>query len=281
MAHAGLADCYATSVFALNLPPKEVFPKAKEAALKALAIDETLAEAHTSLGFVNTMHDWDWKGAEREFKRAIEINPGYALAHHWYALFLAFAGGRFDEAIREITQAVELDPFSLVFNRDMGTVFSCARQYDRAIEVVKKTIELDAKFSRAHLLLGSLYLAKSMFEEAIDEFRKEKAALEIDDPVAEIVIGAVHALTGESGKAKEVAERLIEKSRREYVSSSWLAVLHFALGEDDEGFKWLDRACEERDGWLLFLNSGPLFEILGLRSVPRYQEILRRIGLDK
>jgi len=280
LAYAGLADCYATSPFALNLPPKEFFPKAKEAALKALAIDETLAEAHTSLGFVNTMYDWDWDSGEEHFLRAIELNPGYALAHHWYALFLAFTG-HFDEAIREITQALELDPFSLVFNRDMATVLSCAHQYDRAIEAAKKTIELDAKFSRAHLLLGSLYLTKSMFEEATDEFRKEKAALESADPVVEILIAVVEAMTGESGKAKEVSERLMERSKQEYVSPSWLAVLHFAFGEDDDGFKWLDRACEERDGWILFLNSGPIFEMLGLRSDPRYQAILREIGLDK
>jgi len=195
MAYVGLADCYLVLPDYSSISKKEVNPKAKAAALKALEIDNNLGKAHASLANIKN-DNWDWEGAEKEYKRAIELDPGYATAHHWYALYLMYMA-RFDEAIEEIKRALELDPFSLVINRNVGQVYCYARQYGQAIEALKRTIEMDPNFAYAHSVLGMAYSQKSMYEEALAEFQKEK------DPSWKAL---TYVRMGRIGEAQDVLE---------------------------------------------------------------------------
>jgi serine/threonine protein kinase/Tfp pilus assembly protein PilF len=275
-AYVGLAESYVALPDYSSITPMGPFEKAKEAALRALEIDETLAEAHVSLASIKMNCEWDWKGAEREFKRAIELNPGYATAHHWYALYLTWMA-RFEEAIKEIKHAQELDPGSLVISRNIGLVFFHARQYDQAIDMACKTIEMDPGFSSTHSQLGCAYLQKSMYEEALAEIEKEKAVLGLFDSDVECYIGVTYALMGETAKARQVLAKLAEQARQFYVSPSNLARIWFALGEVDRGFEWLDEAYENRDRRLIELKVDPMFD--NVRSEPRFVALLNKMGL--
>ncbi|UCD57201.1 MAG: protein kinase, partial [Candidatus Hydrogenedentota bacterium] len=205
--YAGLADTYSNLPFYSASLSTEVFPLAKQAALKALQLDDALAEAHASLAFIKTLYDWDWEGAEREFRRAIELNPGYATAHHWYAIYLAYQS-RFDEAISEVKEAVELDPLSLTINAFVGMMFSQARQYDRAIAALEKTLELDPGFLLAHRFLGLAYLRNSRYEEALEKFEMEKDVSRGWNLDWEHMIGVTYALMGRKGEAQKVLDNL-------------------------------------------------------------------------
>ena len=200
LAYAGLSDSYTSVAIFGFVPPNEAFPRAKEAALKALEIDDTLAEAHASLAFVKSAYHWDWSGAEREFQRAIALNSGSAYAHYFYSVTLRKTG-RFDEAIEEGKRAVELDPISLTSNTILGTTFHMARQYDQAIEQMRKTLELDPTFALAHSVLGMAYLQKSMYEQGIAEFER---ALVISPgyPIALSGLGYGYAVAGKKQKRK-------------------------------------------------------------------------------
>ena len=277
-AYAGLADSYNILGEYGYLPPKEAFPRAKAAALKALEIDDTLTEAHASLAWIKFDHDWDWEGAEREFKRAIELNPAYATAHHWYALYLARMA-RFDEAVREITRSLELDPLSLVINRSIGLIFYHARQYDRSIEALRKTIEMDPNFSSVHWWLGLVYLQKSMYKKALAEFQREKNLAKVFSPFALQSIGLAYAKMGKSEEAQHVLNELIEKRKEAYVQPSLIATLYFVLGKESQGFEWLKKAYEGRDSGLTYLKTDPVFD--NVRSDPRFKALLEKMGLDK
>jgi pentatricopeptide repeat protein len=250
--------------------------KAKEAALKALEIDDTLAEAHASLGFAIHELEWDWVTAEMHLRRALEISPRYATAHHWYALFL-LRMGRFGEAIKEIEKAAELDPLSLVINRNLGAVLYYARDYDRAIEVLQKTLEMDPGFSFAHVYLGEAYLHKSMCEEALAEFETERAVA--DEWMAEVEtrLGAGYARAGDTDKAREILNDLLERSNRMYVSPFMLALMYFVLNENDRAFEFLEKAYRSQDTDLTYLKIEPILDTV--RSDPRYKALLERIGL--
>ncbi|UCD57558.1 MAG: tetratricopeptide repeat protein, partial [Candidatus Hydrogenedentota bacterium] len=277
LAYTGLADCYIQLPFYSISPPNEVYPRAREAVLNALENDDKLAEAHVSAAYMKTIYEWDWEYAEREFKRAIELNPGYATAHHWYAYHLFFMA-RFDEAIAEMRRALELDPLSLIINREVGLVFTYARRYDEAIEALEKTIEMDPGFVGTHYLLGIAYLQKSMHEEAIRAFEREKELPISFDPHREGWIGARYGAMGKIDEAKKTLNALLGRLKQEYVSPFILGVMYLVIGESDEGFEWLDKAYEEKDPWLCFLKIEPTLD--SVRSDPRYNTLLKKIRLD-
>jgi eukaryotic-like serine/threonine-protein kinase len=276
LAYAGLADSYyvlASTAFAA-LAPGEAFPKAKAAALKALELDDSLAEAHTSLATI-LVNEWDWGGAAKEFNRSIELNPGYATARHWYALYLT-ALGRLDEAIREGQRAQELDPLSVIINRDLGLIYYYARKPDRAIEQYCKSLELDPNFALTHQALGRAYLLKGMREDALAALRLA-AALSSDSVAMCAALAHALAETGSVVEARKILADLIERSRRSYVSPTNIAVVYAGLGENDQAMEWLEKALAEHNAGLMMLKVHPVFD--PLRSDPRYQDLLRRIGL--
>jgi TolB-like protein/Tfp pilus assembly protein PilF len=285
-AYAELALSYGLLPYFSPLPSKEAAPKARKMALKALEIDETLAEAHTALGFIKTGsgYDWDWEGAEREYKRAIELNPGYATAHRWYSFNLLLRA-RLDEAIKEIEQALELDPLSVVLNQNLGVVCRFAKQFDRAIEVLKRTIEMDPSTMYAHHELGAAYFGKSMYEEALIEFQRETEISGGAHAWAEVYTGWIYVEMGKPDEAQKVLDKLLERSKTEYVSPYTLAYFHFVLGKNDEGFELLNKAYEEHDPRLCWLKVGLEFErgseFDSVRSDPRYTALLKKMNLDK
>ncbi len=278
LAYAGLALSYTFLPFYSPLPSKKVVPKAKELALKALEIDETLAEAHAALGFISMLYEWDWAGADRHFKRAFESNPRYASAHKWYSETLLFRA-RFDEALKEIEQALELDPVSVAINRELGWVCYYAGQFDRAIDVLKRTIEMEPSVVFVHSNLGLAYLGKSMYEEALIEFQREREVSRGVNVWAEVGTGFTYIQMGKPDEAQKVLDDLLERSKNEYVSPFLLACLHFVLGKNDEGFKLLNEAYKEHDYWLCQVKIVRLID--SVRSDPRYTALLKKINLDK
>jgi eukaryotic-like serine/threonine-protein kinase len=278
LAYAGLADSY--NLLGLyvyhGLPPREAYPRAKAAAVQALKIDDTLAEPHASLAWARFRFDWDWPGAEREFKRAIELNARYPTAHHWYAYYLA-SMGRLDQTRAAIQRAQELDPLSLIINATVGQEFYYAREYDLAIERLLKTLEIDSNFAHAHRLLGEAYRKKGMFEEAIAEIQKA-VTLSAGSGVYYLAqLGNAYALSGKRGEALRILDELRKLSQHKYVSPTDFAIVYIGLGEKDQAFAWLERAYEERSGFLTELMVEPMFD--SLRSDPRFQELLHRMKL--
>jgi len=277
LAYAGIADCYSLLGWDLfgALPPREALPIAKAAARKALEIDDSLAEAHSSLAWTKLAFDWDWSSAESEFKRAIELNPGYAVTHHWYAECLA-GMGRHAEALAEIKQAQELDPLSLIISSVAGWILYFDRQDDQAIAQFRKTLELDPNFWVAHWTLGRAYEQKAMFAEAVAEIQK---AIDLSEgsPLSLAALGHTYAVSGSQAEAQKVLDKLKESSKQRYISPYSIAAIHAGLGEKDQVFMWLEKAYEERSGWLIWLRAEPISD--PLRSDPRFQDLLRRIGL--
>ena len=278
VAHAGMADCYyllAGTAYG-SFSPAEAVPKAKATVHKALELDDQLAEAHASLATI-LMSEWEWAGAEREFHRAIALNPGYATAHQWYSFYLC-ALGRLDEALAEAQRAQELDPLSVIITRDVGLVFYYARRPDAAIEQYRKALELDPNFALARQAMGRAYLLKGMLAEAVAE--TERAVLLAQDNVAmQAALGHVYAVAGRVMEAQKILESLRDRSGRGYVSPVSIAVVCVGLGEIDSAFEYLEEAFRDRNGGLMTLMVHPVFE--GLRSDPRYTDLLRRIGLPE
>jgi TolB-like protein/Tfp pilus assembly protein PilF len=279
-AYAGLADYYLLLLVYMNQAPKQIIPKARDMALKALDIDNTLAEAHASLAMIMHIYDWNWEGAEREFKRAIELNPGYTTARIWHSLLLTVRG-RLDEARRETEKAVELDPFSSVANRDYAMGLLNFGKYNRAIEILRKSVELDPHLGWIRLSLGQAYWFKGMYEEALAECRKASDISGHRDTQAEAVIGAAYAFMGKQDEARKILDELLKRREEQYVPASYIAGVSFSLGDFDEGFKWLETACEERDYFLVIIVFGRFAKFLNLRAEPRYASILKKMGLEK
>jgi serine/threonine protein kinase/Tfp pilus assembly protein PilF len=277
LAYAGLADCYIRLGTFNVIPSKEGFAKARAAALKALEIDDALAEAHTSLARIKSSFDWDWPTAEEEFKRAIELNANYATAHHLYGRHLMIMG-RFDEAATEIRRASDLDPLSLFINADLSAPLFFRRQYDGAIESLRKTLEMDSNFAMAHGRLGLAYEYKGMYEEAIREYMRmiELSGSSADNPSYLATLAVLYAESGRGDRARDILNRLKERSQGENVSPSHIAEIHGALGEEDQAFEWLEMAYELRSSDLRFLKVAQCWD--GLRSDPRFADLLRRIG---
>jgi TolB-like protein/Tfp pilus assembly protein PilF len=277
LAYAGLAASYSILPFYSALPPNEVVPKAREMVVKALQIDETLPEAHAALGYAKTWYERDWDGAERAFKRAIELNPGYADVHYYYSFNLVFRA-RFDEALAEIEQALELDPVSVAINREIGTMYCWTGEFERAIGALKKTLEMDPSLTYTHCNLGLSYLGESMYEEALTEFQKEREVSGGAHVWAEMYSGFAYVQMGKTVRAQEVLDNLLGHSKQKYISPFILAGLHFVLGKNDTGFELLDKAYEEQDPWLCFLKTHRLIE--SIRSDPRYIALLKKMNLE-
>lgn len=271
LAYTGLADSYGRLSALGMLPQKEAMPKAKAAAIKALEIDDTLAEAHTSLAFVKARYDWDWAGAEREYKRAIELDPNYPQAHRQYALVLLRLG-RFDEALAGIKQAMELEPYSLQRHQGLGQVFYYARQYDQALEQGRILLELDPKDGSGFWLA---YLHKGMYEEAIAELRKEVAGR--SNPVS-VHLGYAYAVAGKRDEAQKVIDKLNEQSNQQYVSAFSRALIYAGLGEKDQAFDWLEKSYQAREREMSWIRVDPKMD--NLRTDPRFANLLQRIGLS-
>jgi TolB-like protein/Tfp pilus assembly protein PilF len=276
LAYVGLADCYNLLTFYSNIPPKESFPKARVAVKKALDIDETLAEAHNSLAYLKIRFDWDFAGAEREFKRAIELNPNYATAHFWYSEFL-MALSRFDEAFNEIKRALELDPVSLIINSELGLAYYIVRKPDQAVVQLRKTLQMDPNFAPTHLYLGMTYTYMKKFPEAIAELKKANE-LSYGSTISLTELGTAYALAGKHDKARKILEELETLSKEHYVSSFWMALLNASLGENDKAFELLERAYEERYEILVHLKVAPYVDLL--RSDPRFNALLKKMGLE-
>ena len=274
--YIGIADTFNLLGHFGFLPPGEAFPKAKAAAKKALEIDDTLGEAHTSLGWISTMYDWDWLSAENEYKLAIKLNPNYATAHEWYALFLA-GMERFDEAIAEMKRAQALDPLSLMINAVAGVAFYFARQYDKAIEQYQKTIEMNPSFSFAHLWLGMAYLEKAKYEEAVASLQKGAAAGG-DMTYALGYLGMGYGLSGQKDEAIKILDKLKKISKEKYVSPSHIGFIYFGLGEKSQFFKYFNKACSEREPQCFYSKAIPHFD--GLRSDPRFKALLKKMNLE-
>ncbi len=276
LAYAALADCYIMLGFQGFLLPNEAIPKAKAAAEKALAIDSSLAEAHTSLACILAVYDRNWTESEKAFKRALELKPNAATAHYWYALWYLLPNGQFDSYQAEIKKAQELDPLSQVVNTGIGWQFYFARQYDQAIEALKKTIELDKDYVFAHDILGQAYEQKGMLEEAIVEIEKA-VALSNRRTLSLSSLGHVFATAGRLEEAKNILAELNELSRKSYLSAYDIAIVYTGIGEPDKAFEWLEKAYAEHNGWLNFLNVEPRFD--SVRSDPRFAELVKKVGL--
>src|SRR5579871_1466147 len=274
LAYAGQADAYALIADFNVLPAKEVLPKVKAAAGKALELDPSLAEAHTSLAWA-LFHDWDWSGAENEFKRAIALNLSYSTAHSWYAEYL-MALSRFDEALSEMNRAHELDPLSPVTNLAPGLRLYYSRQYPQAINQFQKTVASDALFVPAHGFLGRAYEQAGVNRDAVAEYRK---ALDLSegDTNELAALGHSYAVSHQEAEARKILQQLTDRSQQTYVQPTWVAVIHIGLGENDPAFDWLQRAYEDRSAWLVNLKVDPFFD--PIRSDPKFVDLVRRVGL--
>jgi len=275
LAYTGLANSYGV-LGNSYLPPHEAFPKAKAYAAKALEIDETLGEAHTSMAALRLFYDWNWAEAERELKRALVLNPNNAGAHDIYSAYL-WVMGRPDEAMAETKRAQELDPLSLMFSTNVGNDSYYARQYDEAIAQLEKTIDLDPQYYRGYLWLGHAFEQKKMYREAIETFQNGMSRAQ---PHPQLIssLARAYALAGERDKAQQALAELREVSKRRYISPYLFAVVYDGLGDKEQTFAWLNKAYQDRSFWLIWLKVEPRFD--SLRDDPRFQDLLRRIGLQ-
>ncbi|MBM3749171.1 MAG: tetratricopeptide repeat protein [Acidobacteria bacterium] len=276
-AHAGLADAYALLASYGVVAPREVMPKARSAARRALALDDSHAEAHTSLGFILSFYDWDWDGAEREYQRAIELDPGYPTARQWYSGYLR-AVGRLGESLSQMKQAQDLDPLSLAGGRDMGRIYASMRKFDQAIEQYRRVLELDPNLPSAYLHLGMAYEGKRMHEEAVAAFEKARS-LPGGNPLALGALGYGYALSGNRRDAEKLVDELGALSTRRYVSPMSRAFIYIGLGDKSRSFEWLERARQDHDPWMTWLNAEPVFD--PLRDDPRFGILLKTIGLRR
>jgi TolB-like protein/Tfp pilus assembly protein PilF len=273
LAYAELSNSYRTLIGSSNLDPKEYLPKAEAAAHKAIELDESLADAHYALANLKT-YAWAWDEAEVEYQRAIELNPNLALAHRWYATYLRLIG-RHEQALSEIKRARELDPLSISVSATVGYILFSARQYDQAIESLKRTLEIDQDYAYTHLFLGFTYAAKGMFAEAINAYL-EAIRLGLDSPSTQVYLGAAYARAGDRERAQAVILNL--QTSKQYVSPGQWAILYVAQGEREQAFAALEKAYEEHDLQLQYLGVDPAFD--PLRSDPRFNDLLRRVGLS-
>ena len=274
-AYSGMADSYTTLGYLGYLAPKEAFPQARAAALKAIQLDPALAEPHASLGYVHLYFDWDWGKSEAEFKKAIELNANYATAHAWYTYFL-MAMGRVNEAETQVHRALELDPLSLPINADAGFQLCYARRYDEAVESLKKTLQMDPRFPLAHLWLGRTYQQKGMYDEALEHYRATDAALP-DWPVTMASIAYVQGLTGQKREAEAMLRRMDQLSHRKYVTPYAVALIYASLHDKNAAMEWLEKSYDHRTNWLVWLGLDPRWD--PMRDDPRFRDLIHRVGL--
>jgi len=275
-AYSGLADSYIGMTYYQYVPPQTSMPLARAAALKALEIDGSLAEAHVSLAHVKANYEWNWPEADRLFKRAIELNPDYATAHQWYGIHYLTPMGRIDEAIAETRRAQRIEPLSAVFSAFVGGTLYFARRYDEAIEESRKTVDLHPDFGVAHWYLGRAYLQKGRHPEALAELQKA-VALSGGSPLMKGTLGVGYALAGDRVAAEATLAELRQLRAEGYASALDLAGVHAALGDREQAFRWLDQAAEERAFHLIYLKVWP--ELDPVRMDKRFQTLVLRLGL--
>ena len=277
-AYVGIADSYALLGLFTVMPPKVAFPKAKEAATKALEMEPELADAHATLGFVSFYYDWDGLAAENEFRRALRSDPNYAFAHTWYAEALG-AMGRFDEAMAEARRAETADPLSLTISTNIGLISYLAGRNDEAIEALRKAIEIDPNFPRAHFRLGNAYRLKGQHQLALAEYQKavqlSGGGEEKGDQYYEASVGEAYAALGNTAEARKVLDRLTTRSKTRYVPAYAIALIYVGLGERERVFEWLQRAYDERSTSMAYLKVDPALN--PFRSDPRFAAIERSI----
>jgi tetratricopeptide (TPR) repeat protein len=277
LAHAALAESYVVLGGWNVFTPHEVFPKAREAANRAIQLDANLAEPHASLAMVSFAFDWDWKTAEQEFKRALDLDPNHPDVHQLYSYYLT-ALGRLDESFTQMQRAKELDPASLSKVLGIGEILNYMNRTDEAIQQHKQALEMDPNSGFAWWSVGNVYLHKHMYDDAIVYYKKA-IPLSGNSPDEPATLAYAYAKTGRSKQALETVEELIRRSERSYVSATLIATIYVALGEHQVATKFLQKALEERDGVLVFTKIDPIFE--ELRSDTRYAQILQRVGLPK
>jgi serine/threonine-protein kinase len=277
LAYSGLAETYVLFPPYSVASPAESYPKAKAAALRALELDDSLAEAHAALGLYLTTFERNRSEGEKEVRRAIELNPKYATAHHWLAIEILAPSKRFDESITEIKRAEELDPLSSVIVTEVGACLLLARRYDEAIAQFKKTGALDPSYYYVHVYLGWVFNAKGMYREAIDEYRKALAMNK--DPTATAFLALSLAKSGQHDEARKLLDQLKSESSRRYIPAYCFAIAHLALGEKDEVFAWLEKDIAERSTWNLVYGVTP--ELDELRDDPRFKDMLKRLNLPE
>jgi adenylate cyclase len=289
LAYAGLSDSYLSLIFPLNVAaPREAMPKAKEAALHALAIDNALGEAHASLAYVTFFYDWDWPAAEREFKRAIELSPNNADAHHWYSHYL-MAQGRIEESLTQSKRILELSPFDILFNVHLGWHYLYARQYDQALDQIEKTIEMDRNYAETYPWLGLILEQKGRYAEAIAAFQNAIRLFPGGSSIVEAELAHTYAVSGNREEAQKIIAELQKLAKSKYIPSFQIAAIYAGLSasparnaspvrtEKDQAFAWLEKAYEERSDGLVYLMADQRFDTL--RSDPRFKDLAHRIGL--
>lgn len=276
LAYAGIADCYDMLYDYGLVPTDESVSTARAAALKAIEIDDKLAEPHCTLGDIETHHDWNWQAAENEFKTGIELNPNYATCHHWYALHLAYRG-LFDKSLQEIKTAQQLEPLSLGINANLGRILFFSRRYDQAIAQHKATLDMDPNFWSAHFKFAEVLETTGRGQEAIEEYAKS-SELEGDKELADVLRKA----SSESGYKTAIRAWLrlaYARSKQQPVSPYQFAVLYATLGETDKALDWLEKSADERSAWMVFINVDPIFD--KVRDNERFRALSKRIGFDQ
>jgi len=271
LAYAGLADSYVQLGFYGLMPMSESHPQAREAAMRALQIDDKLGEAHAALAIILTTYYWDWPEAEKQFKRAVELSPNDARGYNWYSQYLSFMG-RHDEALSEAMRAQEIDPLSLFLNSNIGMVCFLARQYDQAISAAQKTLELEPDFPVAHMIMGLAYVQKGMYERGISELQKATA-----QPDSRALLAYAFSAAGKRREARKLLDDLEQESKNRYVASAPVAIAYIGIGERDRAIELLEKAYEERLWEMAMLKTNPVFD--PLRSDPRFERLMQRVGL--
>lgn len=273
-AYVGLADSYLLLGTHTGARPLEIYPKAKAAALKAVELDETLAEAHTSLAYEKDLYEWDWADAEREYRRAIALNPSYATAHEWLALHWTYPG-RMDEAIAEMRRARELDPLSLIINVNLATLLHWGGREQEALDQFRKTLEMDPNFAFGRMVFGRYLTDRGMYKESIAELQTAVALS--PTPSRRSFLGWAYARSGNRAEALKILSELQQMSEREYVPPWAIANVYIGLGDRDRAIEWLEKAFQERSTSEIFLKANPGFD--PLRSDPRFKALLRHMNL--
>ena len=277
LAWCGIADAWGVLGNIKAVPPAEAFPRAKSAALRALEFDPKLAEAHASLGFLRRFFDWEWSSAEREFRSAVRLNPGYATGRRWHGQFLS-GMGRHEEAIAEVRVALDLDPLSVIIHTSLSDVLFYARRYDDAIAITRKALELDPAFSAGQSDLARALEHAGHTDEAIRAY--ERAVALTGGSMADPSVGLANACAaaGRREEALAILDELKRRRGRQYVSPWGLASIYARLGEREAALEWLERAYDEHDSTLVWLKVHPRFD--ALRAEPRFVALLRKMGLE-
>ncbi|HTW58875.1 MAG TPA: winged helix-turn-helix domain-containing protein [Terriglobales bacterium] len=274
-AYAGLADAYILQAGYGFVPEKDAMPKAKEAALHALSIDDRIAEAYTSLALISVQYEWKWAEAEKNFKRALELNPNYSIAHHWYGDGYLVGIGRTDEGIAELRKALELDPLSLMIATDLAKWLCFTGKFDEGMKLFQKVFEVDPDFTEAHILLAEAYEVRGMYSEAVAELKKIKSP-DVHGFVKS-QLGRAYALQGKRGEALEIVAEMRRRYQRDYVDPAPIAYIYIALGDKDSAFVWLEKAYAQHRSEMDGLRTDWVYE--PIRSDPRFADLVRRVGV--